>query len=118
MTTETTGELTASIAQTAAQTVLQMSPEIISALAAADPQAGAIAAIAVVATQIIQSAVSDFASGAITSAQLVQKFQNVAASMNATHSAWAAFAASQGVPETETINTTTPTLTASEPASG
>ena len=101
--TETPAQIAETVATTAEQTILQMSPELIAALAATNPQAAAVAAVTTVAIQIITDAVKQLAVGKITSAELAQKVTTTAESVQATHTAWAKFAAAAGVPETSPV---------------
>lgn len=100
MTTETTAQEAQTVATTVEETVLQMSPEIIAALATSDPQAAAVAAVVEVAIQILSTAGKQLATGKTSSAQMTKLMQQTADSVQQTHEAWAKFATSEGEPET------------------
>ena len=99
MTTETTAQEVQTVATTVEKTILQMSPEIIAALATSDPQAAAVAAVVDVAIQILANAAKQLATSKTSSAQMVKLMQQTADSVQQTHEAWAKFAASEGEPE-------------------
>ena len=90
-----------SVISTIGSTLMASLPTILEALAVASPQDAIIAAAAVVIAQDIAAAIKDQVSGNITSAQLLSKFASAGPAMTATSEAWAAYAKSAGVPETQ-----------------
>jgi hypothetical protein len=87
------------IAGTIGQTLLDNLPTLLGALAIASPQDAMIASAAIIVSQDITAAIKDHISGNITSTQLIAKIKAAGPAMETTQTAWSAFAASKGLPE-------------------
>lgn len=97
--TDSTLQTAEQVATTLEQTALQLSPEIIAALAIASPQDAMVAQATVVAIQVLTAGVKQLILKQTTAAALTAKVMQTATGVEATHEAWAKFAAAEGVPE-------------------